>query len=96
MRIETSVKDQIVTVRLFLEHAMAPAVFCGAGSDQAPFIQQLSVGYRGETVFAAELSPNLSEDPFLRFRFKGSGGGTLMVSWHDSQGLDGSQSHDIP
>ncbi|UTW11816.1 thiosulfate oxidation carrier complex protein SoxZ [Marinobacterium rhizophilum] len=95
MRVETSVRDDIITVRLFLQHDMAMQAGCVADSAQAVFIRELSVRYRGEKVFTADLSPALSADPFLRFRFRGTGGGTLAISWNDSQGADGAYSHEI-
>jgi sulfur-oxidizing protein SoxZ len=95
VRVETSVRDGIITVRLFLQHDMAMQAGCVAGSAEAAFIRELSVRYRGEKVFRAELSPALSADPFLRFRFRGTGGGTLMISWNDSLGADGAYSHEV-
>ncbi|WP_083928444.1 thiosulfate oxidation carrier complex protein SoxZ [Marinobacterium rhizophilum] len=95
MRIETTISGDIVTVRLFLEHAMAAQSGCMADAAQAVFIRMLNVRYRGEKVFGAELSPAVSQDPFLRFRFRGTAGGTLVISWSDSQGANGSHSHEI-
>ncbi len=74
---------------------MAAESGCVADSPDAAFIRELSVRYRGEKVFTADLSPVLSADPFLRFRFRGTGGGTLVISWNDSLGADGTYSHEI-
>ncbi|ANG64050.1 hypothetical protein A8C75_17275 [Marinobacterium aestuarii] len=95
MRVETSIKDDIITVRLFLEHGMAAQSGCIADAADALFIRELSVRYRGEKVFGAALSPAMSADPFLRFRFRGTGGASLVISWNDSQGADDSYSHEI-
>jgi sulfur-oxidizing protein SoxZ len=95
LKVETSIRDDIITVRLFLEHGMAAQSGCIADAADAPFIQELKVRYRGEKVFGAALSPAMSADPFLRFRFRGTGGGTLVISWNDSQGADDAYSHEI-
>ena len=94
MKVETSAQTGIITVRLFLEHAMAADAFCGR-TDTVAFVQQLSVRYQGEKVFDADLSPALSADPFLRFRFKGAIGGTLVISWSDNLGGNGSERHEV-
>lgn len=94
MKVETSARAGIITVRLFLEHAMASETVCG-GTDTVAFVQQLNVRYQGEKVFDADLSPALSADPFLRFRFKGETGGTLVISWRDNLGSNGSERHDV-
>ncbi len=95
MRVETSIKEDVITVLLFLEHDMAAQSGCLADAAEAPFMQKLSVRYRGEKVFGADLSPAMSTDPFLRFRFRGTGGGTLVISWNDSQGADDVYSHEV-
>jgi sulfur-oxidizing protein SoxZ len=95
VRVETAISGDIVTVRLFLEHAMAAQSGCMADAAEAVFIRKLNVRYRGEKVFGVELSPGVSQDPFLRFRFRGTGGGTLVISWNDSQGANGSHDHEI-
>nr|WP_158651767.1 thiosulfate oxidation carrier complex protein SoxZ [Marinobacterium profundum] len=95
MRVETSIKDDVITVRLFLQHGMAGQAGCAADAVDALFIRELSVRYRGEKVFGAALSPAMSADPFVRFRFLGTGGGSLVISWNDSQGGGDTYSHEI-
>jgi sulfur-oxidizing protein SoxZ len=94
LKIETSAQAGIITVRLFLEHVMAADALCG-GTDTIAFVQQLSVRYQGEKVFDADFSPALSADPFLRFRFKGETGGTLVINWSDNLWSTGAERHDV-
>jgi sulfur-oxidizing protein SoxZ len=50
------------------------------------FIQNLNVKAQGKDVFNAHFGSAISKDPFLNFKYKGSKGDKLTVSWLDTKG----------
>ena len=50
------------------------------------FISTVSVNAQGKEVFSADFGSAISKDPFLNFKYKGSKGDKLVVSWVDTKG----------
>jgi len=46
----------------------------------------LNVKAQGKDVFNAQFGPAVSKDPFLNFKYKGSKGDKIVVSWVDTKG----------
>ena len=50
------------------------------------FIKTLNVKAQGKDVLNAEFGTAVSKDPFLNFKYKGSKGDKLSVTWVDTKG----------
>jgi len=88
MRIRAAEKDGIVDVKILMKHDMESGQRKDASGKLIPawFINMLNVKAQGKDVFNAEFGPGVSKDPFLNFKYKGSKGDKLVVSWIDTKG----------
>jgi len=88
MRIRAAEKDGIVDVKILMKHDMESGQRKDASGKMIPawFINMLNVKAQGKDVFNAEFGPGVSKDPFLNFKYKGSKGDKLVVSWIDTKG----------
>ncbi|QWD84276.1 thiosulfate oxidation carrier complex protein SoxZ [Polynucleobacter sp. MWH-P3-07-1] len=88
MRIRAAEKDGIVDVKILMKHDMESGQRKDASGKMIPawFINMLNVKAQGKDVFNAEFGPGVSKDPFLNFKYKGSKGDRLVVSWIDTKG----------
>ncbi len=50
-------------------------------------IRTLACRYDGETVFAAQMSPGIAANPYLRFFVTARGSGELVFEWADDAGV---------
>jgi sulfur-oxidizing protein SoxZ len=88
MRIRATEKDGIVDVKILMRHDMETGQRKDAAGKTVPawFIQNLNVKAQGKDVFNAHFGSAISKDPFLNFKYKGSKGDKLTVSWLDTKG----------
>ena len=88
MRIRATEKDGIVDVKILMRHDMETGQRKYAAGKTVPawFIQNLNVKAQGKDVFNAHFGSAISKDPFLNFKYKGSKGDKLTVSWLDTKG----------
>jgi sulfur-oxidizing protein SoxZ len=88
MRIRATEKDGIVDVKILMRHDMETGQRKDAAGKTVPawFIQTLNVKAQGKDVFNAHFGSAISKDPFLNFKYKGSKGDKLTVSWLDTKG----------
>jgi sulfur-oxidizing protein SoxZ len=88
MRIRAAEKDGIVDVKILMKHDMESGQRKDASGKMIPawFINMLNVKAQGKDIFNAEFGPGVSKDPFLNFKYKGSKGDKLVVSWIDTKG----------
>ena len=88
MRIRATEKDGIVDVKILMRHDMETGQRKDAAGKTVPawFIQTLNVKAQGKDVFNAHFGSAISKDPFLNFKYKGSMGDKLTVSWLDTKG----------
>lgn len=88
MRIRATEKDGIVDVKILMRHDMESGQRKDAAGKTVPawFIQNLNVKAQGKDVFNAHFGSAISKDPFLNFKYKGSKGDKLTVSWLDTKG----------
>jgi sulfur-oxidizing protein SoxZ len=88
MRIRATEKDGIVDVKILMRHDMETGQRKDAAGKTVPawFIQTLNVKAQGKDVFNAHFGSAISKDPFLNFKYKGSKGDKLSVSWLDTKG----------
>ena len=82
-------KDGQIWLRALIKHPMET----GLRKDEktglnipAHYINYLVVEANGETVFSADWSTSISENPLLFIKFAGSKGDTVRLTWKDSMG----------
>jgi len=91
IKVKAKAKDGVVKAKMLIRHPMET----GRRKDKkgklipANHITEISVDYKGNTVFHAEFGPGISKDPFLAFAFQGSSGDTFTVSVMDTSGKTG-------
>ena len=88
MRVRATEKDGIVDVKILMKHDMESGQRKDASGKVIPawFINVLNVKAQGKDVFNAQFGPAVSKDPFLNFKYKGSKGDKIVVSWVDTKG----------
>jgi len=88
MRIRAAENNGIVEVKILMKHDMETGQRKDAAGKLIPawFITMVSVKAQGKEVFAADFGTAISKDPFLNFKYKGSRGDKLLVSWVDTRG----------
>ena len=88
MRIRAAESNGIVDVKILMKHDMESGQRKDASGKLIPawFITVVTVKTQGKEVFSADFGSAISKDPFLNFKYKGSKGDKLVVSWVDTKG----------
>ncbi|WP_114638475.1 thiosulfate oxidation carrier complex protein SoxZ [Polynucleobacter necessarius] len=88
MRIRAAESNGVVDVKILMKHDMESGQRKDSAGKLIPawFISTVTVKAQGKEVFAAEFGSAVSKDPFLSFKYKGSKGDKLTVSWIDTKG----------
>ena len=88
MRIRAAENNGVVDVKILMKHDMESGQRKDASEKLIPawFITMVNVKAQGKDVFNAEFGSAVSKDPFLNFKYKGSKGDKLLVSWIDLRG----------
>ena len=86
---KTARRGDVVEVRVTIGHPMETGYRPGADGKRLPrdIIQRFSCRYDGETVFAAELFPAISANPYLAFHTVATQSGTLEFRWEGDNGF---------
>lgn len=90
IKVRTSIKDNITTVRVIIRHPM----HTGFGTDEetgkyipAHFIKHVIIKHKDKTVLHCDWSRAISRNPYLSFMFAGAmAGDPLTISWEDNKG----------
>ena len=82
-------KDGAIWLRALIKHPMET----GQRKDKktgntipAHYISEVVVESNGETVFSADWTAAVSQNPFLFIKFYGSTGDTVKLTWKDNMG----------
>jgi len=88
-KIRAKEKAGVVTVKALMTHPMET----GLRKDQktgklipAHFISEVTCESGGKNVLTCLWSGGISKNPYLSFRFAGSKGGELKLTWKDNKG----------
>lgn len=82
-------KDGAIWLRALIKHPMETGLRKDkeTGKTIPPhYISDVLVESNGETVFSADWSTSISENPFLSIKFFGSEGDRVRLSWKDNMG----------
>ena len=89
IKVRAKEKGGVVTVKALMTHPMET----GTRKDKktgklipAHFIQEVNCEVNGTNVMTALWSGGVSKNPYLSFKFKGSKGDMMSLSWVDNMG----------
>ncbi len=86
---KTAKRGEVIEIRALIGHAMETGYRPGADGvvQKRDIIRRFSVRYDGEQVFAAELHPAISANPYIAFYTVATATGTLVFSWEGDNGF---------
>jgi sulfur-oxidizing protein SoxZ len=89
IRVRTTSSGGTTEVQALIQHPMDSGFVKDANGEIIPphFIQQVTFEHDGTNVFVADWGTGVSEDPYVKFSFKGGNkGDDLKISWVDNKG----------
>ena len=89
IRVRATAKDDITEVQVLIQHPMDSGFVKDAKGEIIPphFIQELTFEHNGRRVFVADWGGGISNDPYVKFAFKGAKkDDDLKISWVDNKG----------
>lgn len=86
---ETARAGEVITIRATIAHVMETGYRPGADGRAVPrdILRRILCRYDGETVFAAELHPAISANPYIAFTTVATRSGTLEFVWEGDNGF---------
>lgn len=88
IKLRTSLRDDVVTVRMLVRHAMAVGGRRASGERVAPhFITEITCRHNGELVMLGHWGAGIAKNPYLSFTIgNAKSGDELAIRWIDNQG----------
>ena len=85
----TAKRGEVIEIRALIGHPMETGYRPGADGKVQPrdIIRSFSCRYNGEQVFAAELHPAISANPYIAFFTVATDSGTLEFRWDGDNGF---------
>jgi sulfur-oxidizing protein SoxZ len=86
---ESTKIGDVIEIKTLISHVMETGQRKDADGKPIPrsIINSITVTFGGEQVFAAELHPGISANPYLSFFMKVPGPGELEFTWVDDAGV---------
>lgn len=86
---KTARRGEVIEIRALIGHPMETGYRPGADGvvQKRDIIRRFSVRYNGEQVFAAELHPAISANPYIAFHTVATESGTLQFLWEGDNGF---------
>ncbi len=80
---------EVIEIRAAVQHPMETGFRVGGDGQvlQRNLVRRVECRFEGELVFAADLHPAISANPYLAFPLRVSGPGVLTVNWQGDQGF---------
>lgn len=84
----TARKGEVIEIRALVQHPMETGFRPKGDGTMYPrdIIARFECVYDGETVFAADLHPAISANPFLSFSTVATTSGEILLRWIDDKG----------
>ena len=95
IKIRAKAKNGVVTVKTLMSHPMETGLRKNSKTGKkipAHYIQEVIGKVGDKTVMEAFWGTAVSKNPYLSFKYKGSKGDSLTVSWVDNQGKSATDS----
>lgn len=89
MRIRATTKGEITEVKALMSHPMETGQRKDSDGNKVPahYIKDVVAKHNDKVVMSAHWGPAVSQNPFLKFSFKGGAAGDkVTVSWTDNKG----------
>ena len=82
-------RGDVVEIRVLIAHPMETGYRAGADGRRVPrdLLRRFTCRLDGEVVFAAELFPAISANPYFAFPLRVDRGGTLTFTWEGDGGF---------
>lgn len=98
IKIRAKEKGGVVTAKALMKHAMETGLRKNSKTGKkipAHFIQEVIAKVGDRTVMEAYWGGAISKNPYLSFKYNGSKGETLNISWVDNMGKSDSSSAEV-
>ncbi|WP_149194247.1 thiosulfate oxidation carrier complex protein SoxZ [Luteimonas suaedae] len=94
---KTAGRGEIIEIKAMISHPMETGHRMGTNGVAIPrdIIHRFSCRYGDEEIFAADLFPAISANPFLAFSTVATTSGTLTFTWTDDAGQTYTESAEI-
>jgi sulfur-oxidizing protein SoxZ len=81
-------KGDIIEVKTLVSHVMESGQRKDSAGNTIPrkIINKFTVDLNGKPIFAADIEPAISANPYMQFKFKAQESGTLTFTWIDDDG----------
>jgi sulfur-oxidizing protein SoxZ len=82
-------RGEVIELRATIAHPMETGYRPGADGQLLPrdIVQRFTCRYNGQVVFAAELHPAISANPYVAFHTVANESGTLEFEWSGDKGF---------
>ncbi len=82
-------RGDVIEIRALIGHAMETGYRVGADGQvvKRDILRRFVCRYNGEQVFAAELHPAISANPYIAFYTVATGSGKLTFTWEGDNGF---------
>ena len=93
----SAVRGDVIEIRALIQHPMETGFRVGSEGQSLArdLVRRVECRFDGELVFAADLHPAISANPYLAFHMRASSSGTLTVSWRGDRGFTHSESRPL-
>ena len=81
-------KGDVVEVKTLVSHVMESGQRRDSAGNVIPrkIINKFTVDLNGKPIFAADIEPAVSANPYMQFKFRAQESGTLTFTWIDDDG----------
>jgi sulfur-oxidizing protein SoxZ len=85
---KTAQKGELIEVKTLVSHVMESGQRKDSAGNTIPrkIINKFTVELNGKPLFAADIEPAISANPYMQFKFKAQESGTLTFTWIDDDG----------
>jgi sulfur-oxidizing protein SoxZ len=93
----TARRGEVIEVRVLIQHVMETGFRLGVNGEVVArdIITRFACAWNDETVFAAELFPAITANPFLSFNLMATESGTIRFTWSGDHGFTQSETREI-
>jgi len=85
---KTATPGEVITIKTLISHAMESGLRKDSSGNVVPrmIINKFTCEFDGKLVFAADIEPSLSANPYLEFSAALPASGDLLFTWVDDSG----------
>jgi sulfur-oxidizing protein SoxZ len=81
-------KGEVIEIKTLIAHVMESGQRKDRDGKTIPrkIINKFTAELNGKTIFAADIEPAVSANPYMQFKFKAQESGTIRFTWTDDDG----------